>query len=161
MWFPDDAYADYEFEILNAELREKAYERIKNCSLQTTEQAKAVMAENFPARDEDGLLPSVKKGTALSGDNYWKGIYGHVTANFIAQYYGCPDPYCATEMEEIAVANTTECFDMLDRLISLRVIVNMDVFMDDETPESTWGEYQKRWISSCRPCTTCSTQQAS
>ena len=40
----------------------------------------------------------------------------------------------------IAIANTAECFGMLDRLISLRVIVNMDVFLDDQTPESTWGE---------------------
>jgi hypothetical protein len=46
-----------------------------------------------------------------------------------------------TEMEEVAIANTAECFDMLDRLISLRVIVNMDVFMKGETPESTWGEH--------------------
>ena len=34
-----------------------------------------------------------------------------------------------------------DCIDMMDRLISLRVIVNMDLFMDGETPESTWGEY--------------------
>ena len=46
-----------------------------------------------------------------------------------------------TEMEEVAVASTAECFGMLDRVISLRVIVNMDVFLNDETPESTWGEY--------------------
>ena len=28
-----------------------------------------------------------------------------------------------------------------DKKTSLRVIVNMDVFLNDETPESTWGEY--------------------
>ena len=44
-------------------------------------------------------------------------------------------------MEEIAIANTAECFGLLDRLISLRVVVNMDVFLDGATPESTWGEY--------------------
>ena len=27
-------------------------------------------------------------------------------------------------------------------MISLRVIVNMDLFMKGETPESTWGEYK-------------------
>ena len=141
MWFPDDAYADYEYKVLNGELCEKVFGMIRDCPLRTTEQAKRVMAENFETRREEDLLPSVRKGTALTGDNYWKGIYGHATANFIAHYYGCPDPYSATEMEEIAIANAADCFDMLDRLISLRVIVNMDLFLDDETPESTWGEY--------------------
>ena len=30
---------------------------------------------------ESELLPSVKKGTALTGDNFWKGVYGHETAH--------------------------------------------------------------------------------
>ena len=141
MWFPDDSYADYEFKLLNADLCDRVYGMIRDCPLRTTEEAKTVIARNFEARDEEDILPAVRKGTVLSGDNYWKGIYGHVTANFIADYYGCPDPYLVTEMEEIAVANTAECFGMLDRVVSLRVIVNMDLFLDDETPESTWGEY--------------------
>lgn len=141
MWFPDDSYLDYEFEVLNADLCEHAYSLIKDCPLRTTEAAKAMM-EEYAARRAVDVLPSVKKGTALSGDNFWKGIYGHVTAKFIAEYYECPDPYMATEMEEVAIANTAQCFDMLDRLISLRVIVNMDLFAKGETPESTWGEYK-------------------
>lgn len=141
MWFPDDAYSEYECKFLNADLCDKVFQLTKDCPLQTTEQAKAVMSDNFQARDESELLPYVRKGTALSGDNYWKGIYGHVTANYIADYYKCPDPYAVTEMEEIAIANTADIFGMLDRIISLRVIVNMDLFLNDETPESTWGEY--------------------
>ena len=142
MWFPDKSYADYEYKNLNADLCDKTYEMIRNCPLQTTEEARAVMKESFGAKKEEDILPTVKKGTALTGDNFWKGIYGHVTAKFIADYYGCRDPYMVTEMEEVAIANTAECFDMLDRLISLRVIVNMDVFMKGETPESTWGEHR-------------------
>ena len=141
MWFPDDAYSDYEFKLFNKDLCDKVFRLIKDCPLQTTEMAKNVLAENFQARDESELLPYVKKGTALTGDNYWKGIYGHVTANYIANYYDCPDPYAVTEMEEIAIANTADIFGMLDRVISLRVIVNMDLFLDGSTPESTWGEY--------------------
>ena len=141
MWFPDDSFADYEYKALNAALCDKVYEMIKDQPLRTTEEAKAAMERNFPAREEEDILPFVKKGTDLSGDNYWKGIYGHVTAHFITEYYGCPDPYAVSEMEEIAIANASECFGMLDRVISLRVIVNMDLFLDDETPESTWGEY--------------------
>jgi purine nucleoside permease len=142
MWFPDDSYAEYAYKTLNADLCEKTYEMIKDCPLRTTEEAKAVMRENFGDYEEENILPAVRKGTALTGDDFWKGIYGHATADFIADYYGCPDPYSVTEMEEIAVANTAECFDLLDRLISLRVIVNMDVFLNGETPESTWGEYK-------------------
>ena len=141
MWFPDNGFAEYEFKLLNAELCDTVYEMIRECPLRTTEQAKAVLDENFKARRGDELLPTVRKGTLVTGDNYWKGIYGHVTANFIANYYGCPDPYSVTEMEDIAIANTAECFDMLDRVIALRVVVNMDVFLNGETPESTWGEH--------------------
>ena len=142
MWFPDDSYTDYEYKQLNTDLCEKAFEMIKDCPLRTTEESKRIISENFEARDEEDLIPAVRKGTALSGDNYWKGIYGHVTANFIAEYYGCADPYMVTEMEEIAIFNTADCFGLLDRVISLRTIVNMDLFLDDATPESTWGEYK-------------------
>ena len=143
MWFPDDSFGDYECRILNPELCEKAYEMIRDCPLQTTELSETVMAANFPDYEEEEILPAVRKGTALTGDNYWKGIYGHETADFIAEYYGCPDPYMATEMEEIAIANTAACYDLLDRIISLRVIVNMDVFLNGATPESTWGVYDR------------------
>ncbi len=142
MWFPDDSFADYEFKFLNPDLCEKVYGLIENCPLRTTDEAIEVMTDNFQARDRDEVLPAVRKGSALSGDNYWKGIYGHVTANYIAEYYGCPDPYAVTDMEEIAVANTADVFGMLDRLISLRVVVNPDLFINGATPESTWGEYR-------------------
>ena len=114
---------------------------IKAVPLQTTDESVAIMKDNFADKDESDLIPAVKKGTALTGDNYWKGIYGHTTADFISEYYECSDPYMVTEMEEIAIANTAECFGLLDRIISLRVIVNMDIFLDGATPESTWGEY--------------------
>ena len=139
MWFPDKSYEEHGFKYLNKDLYEKVYQMIREVPLQTTEQSKEVLKDNFPDRDEPDLLPAVRKGTDLSGDNFWKGVYGHETANFISRYYDCPDPYMVTEMEEIAIANTADCFGMLDRLISLRVIVNMDVFLDGATPESTWG----------------------
>lgn len=43
-------------------------------------------------------------------------------------------------MEDVAIANTAASYDMLDRLIALRIIVNMDLFLKGETPENTWGE---------------------
>ena len=57
----------------------------------------------------------------------------------MAEYYGFEDPYLVTEMEEIAICNTAEIFDMLDKVIAIRVIVNTDIFSNDEGPESLWG----------------------
>ena len=41
-------------------------------------------------------------------------------------------------MEEIGIMNAAECFGLKDRVISLRVIVNMDTFLNGETPERLW-----------------------
>lgn len=46
--------------------------------------------------------------------------------------------YAVTEMEETAVMNSAECFGLEDRVISLRVIVNMDTFLKGESPEQLW-----------------------
>ena len=140
MWFGDDSFADYEYEVLNEALYKKAYKLIKDVPLRTTEMAKTVMKENF-GHTGDAALPSVRIGTSLTGDNFWKGEYGHETAKFMTEYYDCYYPYMVTEMEDVALANAADCFDMRFRMISLRVIVNMDVFLEGETPESTWGEY--------------------
>ena len=70
MWFPDDDFAEYAYKRMNADLCEKAYGLVKDCPLQTTEQAKTAMKENFPALAEEDLIPEVKKGTTLTGDNY-------------------------------------------------------------------------------------------
>ena len=142
MWFADDAYSDYEFKSFDTDLCDKVYGMIKDVPLKTTKAAKEMLKDNYPSLDESDLTPSVKKGTSLTGDNYWKGLYSHDTANYIAEYYGCPEPYTVTEMEEIAIANTAECYGLLDRVISMRVIVNTDLFMEGETPEETWGEYK-------------------
>jgi len=81
----------------------------------------------------------------VTADNYWKGVYGHANALKMIQTYGCPDPYVTTEMEDNAVCAAARWMGMLDRLIVLRVSVNMDVFMNGETPESLWApEYENR-----------------
>ena len=59
MWFPDDAYADYEYKPLNAGLCETVYAMIKDCPMQTTEEAMNVMAENFCGPDRR-RYPSVR-----------------------------------------------------------------------------------------------------
>ena len=87
--------------------------------------------------------PKVLRGTTVTADNYWKGEYDHANALKMIQVYGCPDPYVTTEMEDNAVCAAARRMGMLDRVIVLRVSVNMDVFMNGVTPERLWNpEYE-------------------
>ncbi len=137
-WFPDDSFRDYSVELLNPDLCEKVYPMIKDCTLSTTETTKSVLAKNFPDEEWASRDPVVTKGTAITADSYWKGREDHENAGFIAEYYECPDQYAVTEMEEISIMNAAECFGLKDRVISLRVIVNMDTFLKGESPEQLW-----------------------
>lgn len=137
-WFYDKSFADYSCQKLNPELCERAYELIKDCPLRTTEASKRVLAKNYPGEEWALRDPRVIRGSAVSGDTYWKGIRYHEDACYIAERHGCPDQYAVTEMEEVALMNAAECFGMKERVISLRVIVNMDVFLEGESPESLW-----------------------
>lgn len=139
-WFPNDSLRDYSIEEMNSELYDKVYPLIKDCPLRTTETTKRVLANNFPDEEWAKREPCVSKGTAVTSDSYWKGKEDHENANFIAEYYECPDEYAVTEMEEIGIMNAAECFDLKDRVISLRVIVNMDTFLKGENPEMLWLE---------------------
>lgn len=139
-WFPDDSFSEYNCEYLNADLCERVYELIKDCPLRTTEKTKQILAENFPDEAWANREPHVLRGTAITSDSYWKGMEDHINAVAAADYYKCPDAYAATEMEEIAVMNAAECFDLKDRVISLRVIVNLDTFLKGESPEQLWLE---------------------
>jgi purine nucleoside permease len=96
------------------------------------------MTRAFDGADWAVREPKVLRGTTVTGDNYWKGQYGHANALLMTQTYGCPDPYATTEMEDIAIARTAKQLGMLDRLIILRDSVNMDTFMLGATPESLW-----------------------
>ena len=59
-----------------------------------------------------------------------EGEHDHDNALLMVKTYGFPDPYVTTEMEDLAVAQAVKRAGMLDRLITLRSSVNMDVFMD-------------------------------
>ena len=139
LWYPDTSLGTYTHEFLNPELCENVYQMVKDCPLQTTEKSEKIFAESFGKENMAHEKPMVLKGTTLTSDRYWKGNTGHTTANYIAEYYNCPDPYMATEMEEMAIMSTADSFGMLDRVISLRVVVNMDMFLSFQTPEKLWG----------------------
>ena len=142
-WFPNDSLGDYSVEKMNSDYYDKVYPLIRDCPLRTTENTRRVLANNFPGEEWAAREPRVSKGTAVSSDSYWKGDEDHGNADFIAEYYECPDEYAVTEMEEISIMNAAECFGLEDRVISLRVIVNLDTFLEGENPELLWieGEY--------------------
>lgn len=139
-WFHDDAYDDTASRILDPELMDKVYNLVKDTELKTTEKTRRFMLNSFNDAEWAGRDPIVMKGTVASGDNYWKGAYGEANARLITDCYGCPDPYSGTEMEDNALAVTMDRMGMLDRLIIIRVSVNIDVFMNGTSPESLWGD---------------------
>ena len=139
-WFHDADFDDAAVVRLNPDLMEKTYTMIKDTPVETTEVTRSYMRAAFDGADWAVRDPKVLRGTTVTGDNYWKGQYGHRNALRMAEVYQCPDPYAVTEMEDVAVARTAERMGMLDRVIILRDSVNMDVFLLGASPESLWQD---------------------
>lgn len=138
-WFRDPDLDSAAVVKLNPELMEKVFRLVESVPVETTEKTRNFMQAAFDGAAWAVRDPKVLRGTAVTGDNYWKGIYGHENAKCMIETYGCQDPYAVTEMEDIAVCAAVKRMGMLDRLIILRDSVNMDVFMLGETPESLWN----------------------
>ncbi len=138
-WFPDSSYDMTSSKLFSSQTADYAYDMIKDIEPQTTDISKKVLKANFPDEEWATREPQVIRGTALSGDSFWKGETGHNNAVKIIENYKMPDPYAVTEMEELTVANTAECFGMLDRVVSLRSVVDLDVFLGEDSPEKLWN----------------------
>jgi len=138
-WFRDGSFDSAAMVILNGELMDKVYALVKDTPVKTTENTRNYMRYAFDGAEWALRDPQVLRGTAATGDNYWKGIHDHMTAVHMVESYGCPDPFMVTEMEEVGVAFAVKQMGMLDRLIIIRNSVNMDVFMGGNTPETLWG----------------------
>ncbi len=139
-WFPDSSYDATSSKLFSPELAQQVFNMIKDVKPNTTEISKNVLKSNFKNEEWALRSPAVIKGTALSGDSFWKGETGHNNALKIIENYKMPDPYAVTEMEELTVANAAECFGLLDRVISLRAVVDLDVFLGNDSPESLWSD---------------------
>ena len=111
---------------------------MKDVKLETTPKTRNFMAVTFENAEWAIRDPQVLRGTGVTADNYWKGMYSHNNAVFACEYYGAADPYAVTEMEDNGIAVAADRLGMLDRLIIIRDSVNMDVFMNGATPESLW-----------------------
>ena len=138
-WFHDESFDGSAVIRLDQELTDRVYNRVKDVSLQTTDQTVKFLQREYPDEAWANRQPQVIRGTSVTGDHFWKGQYDHQNALLIANTYSCSDPYATTEMEDVAVGQAVKCFGMLDRLIILRVGVNMDVFPEGVTPEVLWG----------------------
>ena len=138
-WFHDPDFDDAAVIRLNPDLMDRVYTLVKDLRIETTEKTRNYMREAFDGAEWAARGPKVLRGTAVTGDNYWKGWYDHENALRMVQTYGCPDPFAATEMEDIAVCAAVKRKGLLDRMIILRDSVNMDVFMPGMTPENLWG----------------------
>lgn len=148
-WFHDVSYDDVALTKLNPRLTEKVYALLKDLPLQTTPRTQAFLKREFPCEAWAVQQPCVKKGTTVSGDNFWKGKYDHANAAFMCTSYGCSDPFALSEMEDSAIGAVLRRFGMADRYIIIRTCVNMDVFMNGDTPEKLWNpNYRSTMIAS-------------
>ena len=138
-WFHAPEFDDSAAVFLNPALTERVYDIVKDIPLQTTERTRAFLAGAFPQEAWAQREPRVLRGAAVSGDNYWKGELGHNNAVLMTRFYGCPDPYAVSEMEDAAVGTALKRLGLLDRYIIIRGAANMDVFMGGATAENLWG----------------------
>ncbi len=137
-WFRDESLDDSAAVRLDETLTGRVFELVKDVPLETTGKTEAFLQKEYPEEAWADRPPRVMRGTSVTGDNFWKGRYDHQNALLITETYGCRDPYAISEMEDIAVARAAKSAGLLDRLIILRVSVNMDVFPAGVTPEMLW-----------------------
>ncbi len=139
-WYRVSEYDPIGYHLISPALTEAAYGLTGAIPLRTTESARACMARNFGGAEWAVRDPQVLKGTSVTSDDYWKGEYRHRQAVYVTESYGAPDPYRARVMEASAIALTFKKLGMGDKLLILRYSVNVDVFIDGDTPESLWTD---------------------
>ena len=138
-WFHNESFDSSAFIRLDQSLTDRVYDKVKDVHLETTEKSVAFLEKEYAGEEWADREPKVMKGTSVTGDCYWKGEYDHKNALLVTETYNCTDPYAITEMEDVAVGQAVKRFGLLDRLIILRVGVNLDVFSSGVTPEMLWG----------------------
>jgi len=137
-WFPDSGMAEASVKFANPQLMDRAYSIISTIKLDTNnsvrEKLQIIMPENQIVKRDC----SVVRGTSMTSDNYWKGLFEHNLAIRKTAYYECPDTYAVAEMEDVSALTVAEQYGMLDKTIVLRVVTNADVFLYGTTPEFLW-----------------------
>ena len=147
-WFHDESLDEYAVVRLDQSLTDRVYALTKDVKLETTEKTVGFLRKEYPGESWADRQPQVLRGTSMTSDSYWKSRYDHRNALLITETYACRDPFAITEMEDIAVGQAARNAGLLDRLIILRVAVNMDVLPAGVTPEMLWGEETDDHIAS-------------
>jgi purine nucleoside permease len=120
---PRKGYEDIRRYQLNPTLLNWALYLSKNISLQDSLSAKAYR-KRYP--DEQARrLPTVTKGTHMTGDTFFHGPGLSKEAQYITQLYGADD-YVITEMEAAAITQVLDRTLGTERVMSLRGAVNFD-----------------------------------
>ena len=145
-WFRAPMFDSHASKTLNKSLSDRVYNLVKDIKMKTTDKTRRYMSKAFDDAARAVRDPKVMRGTSVTSDSYWKGAFYHKNALLITKEYGCPDPYAVTEMENAAVASVLDRMGMLDRLIILRDIVNLDIFVNGDTPESLWDPNRGSWM---------------
>ena len=147
-WFYDAHLSEHAKISLDKNLTEKVFNLVKDIRPETTEITRKYLAVAFDNAEWAIRDPQVLKGTTITADNYWKGIYSHNNALKMIEVYECPDPFVSSEMEDAAIGLALEYHNKLDHYIIIRTCINMDVFMVNATPENLWADpYNIRYSS--------------
>ena len=138
-WFHCPDYDNSAVVYLSKGLTDRVFELVKDIKPETTPVTRTFMAHAFDNAEWATRDPVVMKGTTSSGDNFFKGKYDLANALYMAEFYNCPDPYVAAEMEDVAIGVALKRLGLLDHYVVIRTSVNMLVFMGDATPENSWS----------------------
>ena len=108
---------------LNKALAQWAYDITSDVVL-SDDKAAAAYRATYGA--EEALeKPSVRMGVSVTGDSYWHGAASSVRADEITAVYGA-GTYMVTQMEDNAFGVVAMNYDLLDRLLVCRDVVNYD-----------------------------------
>ena len=121
---------------LNKALAQWAYDLTSDVALSDDSAAAAYRATYGP---EEALeKPAVRIGVSLTGDNYWHGPGSSARADEITAAYGA-GTYMVTQMEDNAFGVVAMNYDLLDRLLVCRDVVNYDQPSSGQTVRESLG----------------------
>lgn len=108
---------------MNKALAQWAYDLTSDVALSDDSAAAAYRATYGP---EEALeKPSVRMGVSVTGDSYWHGAASSARSDEITAVYGA-GTYMVTQMEDNAFGVVAMNYDLLDRLLVCRDVVNYD-----------------------------------
>ena len=119
----EDNYKDNGSIKLNGDLVKWALSIAGNVKLE--DDPEAAEYRKFYSEEPAGAKPSVRTGTSVTSDNFWRGKESSRQAFAICEAYGA-SPYAVTQMEDNAFAVVLRSMGYIARYLVVRDIVNFD-----------------------------------